>query len=101
MKVKSIGTGKLERIAGSSVSRARGGASSARTASPRKDDVALSSEARIFGSANESAQNAPDVREERIQPIREALQAGRYDVTSLKVADRILRQLLMERKRSL
>lgn len=101
MKLKSVGSGKLERITGGSVTRGRGSAASARPSSAGKDDVALSSEARVYGMANESAQNAPEVREERIQPIREALEAGRYDVASLKVADRILRQLLMERKRSL
>ncbi|OSM02398.1 flagellar biosynthesis anti-sigma factor FlgM [Magnetofaba australis] len=104
MKIKSVDAGKLGRI---TRGRAKGGAAGAgsaragRSGGARRDDVALSDNARAYGMADEAMQSAPNVRSELVTPIKEALDAGRYDISSLDVADKILRQVLMERKQSL
>ncbi|MBF0188660.1 MAG: flagellar biosynthesis anti-sigma factor FlgM [Magnetococcales bacterium] len=105
MKIKGMSTGKLGRITRGRVSNAKSGAKGAkgargrRTGGARQDDVAVSEGARIIGGASDAIHAAPELRMERIEPIREALAAGRYSVASLDVADKILRQVLMDRKR--
>ena len=102
MKVKSVNVGKLDRIAGGPMMRAPrstevGGSSS----SPHGDIASISSGARIIGLAGEAVRNAPDIRMERVQPIKEALESGRYDISSLDVADMILRRVLTDGKQFL
>ncbi|MBF0212307.1 MAG: flagellar biosynthesis anti-sigma factor FlgM [Magnetococcales bacterium] len=99
-RIKSVNVGQLGRI-----SRKRTGGKSgegvAGSAASRADDAEFSSGARTLGLADEAIQAAPDVRVELVEPIREALAGGRYQVSSLEVADKILRQVLMERKKSI
>lgn len=110
MKVKGVGSGKLDRITGRSVANKAGSASSsgaasagAKTGGSRvpKDDVALSSAGRVVAMASEAVHDAPDARSDRIQPIKDSIAAGRYDVASLRVADKILRQVLRDGRRNL
>ncbi|MBF0339567.1 MAG: flagellar biosynthesis anti-sigma factor FlgM [Magnetococcales bacterium] len=99
-RIKSVNVGQLGRI-----SRKRAGGKSgdsvAGSGSARADDANFSSGARTMGLAGEAINAAPDVRVELVEPIREALADGRYHVSSLDVADKILRQVLMERKKSI
>ncbi|MBF0369502.1 MAG: flagellar biosynthesis anti-sigma factor FlgM [Magnetococcales bacterium] len=97
-RIKGTKVGQLERISGRRVAKPKTGTTA--KAKPRQDDVALSAISRTIGMAGEAASNAPEIRSELVEPIREALAAGRYNVSSLDVADKILRQILMERKKS-
>lgn len=101
-RVKGITVGKLSRISGKRASRSggRGAASSAVSPAARGDGVAFSSDARAVGRADEAVSQAPDVRADLVGPIREAVASGRYRVSSLEVADKILRQVLLDRKSS-
>ncbi|MBF0158851.1 MAG: flagellar biosynthesis anti-sigma factor FlgM [Magnetococcales bacterium] len=111
MKVKGLETAKLNRMAQGGRARATtatstaGGSSAAAHASSNQataaheDDVALSAGGRIMASAGEVVQQTPEIRVELVESIREALAAGRYTISSLDIADRILRQVLLERKR--
>ncbi|MEO5340175.1 MAG: flagellar biosynthesis anti-sigma factor FlgM [Magnetococcus sp. MYC-9] len=99
-RIKSVTVGKLGRIAGQRAPRAESDATQSASDVPRGDDVVFSSDARVIGKADEAVGRAPDVRMELVAPIREALMAGKYRVSSLDVADKILRQVLMERKKS-
>ncbi|MBF0152651.1 MAG: flagellar biosynthesis anti-sigma factor FlgM [Magnetococcales bacterium] len=100
MKIKGLGTAKLERISGSRVAKGKGRGRSSAAGGARQDGVEFSEEARLSGLANEVINQAPEIRTELVEPIKEALDAGDYSVSSLDVADRILRQVLKERKRS-
>ena len=91
-RIKSRSVGQLGRIPGkgkSSKSRAR----SSGAAASRSDDVKFSSDARSIGRADEVISASPAVRMELVEPIREALAGGRYNVSSIDVADKILRQV--------
>ncbi|MBF0417405.1 MAG: flagellar biosynthesis anti-sigma factor FlgM [Magnetococcales bacterium] len=100
-RIKSVNVGQLGRISRKRTgSKSSAGAGSASGAS-RADDAQFSSGGRVMGLANEAIENAPEVRVELVEPIREALAGGRYQVSSLEVADKILRQVLMERKKSI
>lgn len=98
-RIKSVNVGKLGRVSGRRPSKAKG-STTANISSSRNDDVAFSSDGRIIGKADEVIHNAPGIRMELVGPIREALAGGRYHVSSLDVADKILRQVLMERKKT-
>ncbi|MBF0124256.1 MAG: flagellar biosynthesis anti-sigma factor FlgM [Magnetococcales bacterium] len=111
MKVKGVETGKLNRIAqggrtrgaAATTAAAAGssgaGVASAQAAAAHGDDVALSSGGRIMALAGDVVQQTPEIRVELVESIREALAAGRYTISSLDIADKILRQVLLERKR--
>ncbi len=99
-RIKSVTVGKLSRVSGQRASKARSGSSAGVSSVTRSDDVNFSSDARSIGRADEVVSQTPDVRMEVITPIREALADGRYHVASLDVADKILRQVLLDRKRS-
>lgn len=99
-RVKSVTVGKLSRVSGNRASRGKNGASAGVSSAARGDDVIFSSDARTVGKADEVIGQAPNVRLELVDPIREAMADGRYSVNSLDVADKILRQVLMDRKRS-
>jgi negative regulator of flagellin synthesis FlgM len=100
-RIKNRDVGRLSRISGSRISKAPGGtASSQASKASRNDDVSVSALSRNIGLAGESLQSAPDVRSELIDPIREALANGNYEISNLDIADKILRQVLMERKKA-
>lgn len=101
MKVKSINVGKLDRIIGGATVRGAARSSASSGSAAPKDTASISSQARVIGQAGEAVRNAPKLRMERVQPIKDALESGRYDVASLDVADKILRQVLMEGKQAL
>ncbi|MBF0162034.1 MAG: flagellar biosynthesis anti-sigma factor FlgM [Magnetococcales bacterium] len=100
-RIKSVTVGKLGRIAGQRAPKSGTDSAAATSSAVRSDDVVFSADARAIGRADEVVAQAPDVRMELVGPIREALMAGRYQVSSLDVADKILRQVLMDRKKAL
>ncbi|MGN7611759.1 flagellar biosynthesis anti-sigma factor FlgM [Magnetococcales bacterium HHB-1] len=100
MKIKGYNLGKLDRLARSQYAKGRSKSRRRQSGSSLGDDVSVSSEARLIHSASEAAQQAPEMRMERVEPLRDALQSGRYSVDSLDVADKILREVLMERKQA-
>jgi flagellar biosynthesis anti-sigma factor FlgM len=101
-RIKSVTVGKLGRIARQRSTRSGAGDSATVSSAGRSDDVAaFSSDARLIGKADETVNQAPEIRMELVGPIREALMAGRYHVSSLDVADKILRQVLLDRKKSI
>lgn len=99
-RVKGVTVGKLNRVSGQRGSRAKSGSVGAAATAKRSDDVIFSSDALTIGKADEVIGQTPEVRMDVVEPIREAMNAGRYHVSSLDVADKILRQVLMDRKKS-
>lgn len=100
-RIKSVTVGKLGRIAGQRTTKREADGSGTVSSATRSDDVVFSSDARVIAKVDETVGQAPDIRMELVGPIREALMAGRYHVSSLDVADKILRQVLMDRKKSI
>ena len=60
------------------------------TASDKVDKVDLSPEARDIQRAREVAQNAPEVREDRVEAARRALQSGNLNLRGQDLAKKIL-----------
>jgi negative regulator of flagellin synthesis FlgM len=67
--------------------RAEGGAPEAKT-----DQLELSTAARALQNAERAAREAPDVREDRVNELRQAVQNGTYQVDAQVIAERILDQ---------
>jgi len=57
------------------------------------DSVSLSAQASDYQIARRAVANAPDVRADRVNQIRERLEAGTYNVSSYDVASRIFQGL--------
>lgn len=63
----------------------------AREAAPASGDrVSLSTEAKLRTEAYSTALSAPDVRHEKVQAIKERVDAGEYQIDTRKVAAKIL-----------
>ena len=98
-RIKGRNVDQLGRVPGKG-KPARSGPRASGSQSSRSDGVHFSSDARTISRADEVIGGAPDVRMDLVEPIREALAGGRYNVSSIDVADKILRQVLMDRKRA-
>ncbi len=99
-RIKSVNVGQLGRISRKRTGGGKSSSASSGASSSRADDASFSPGGRTLALAGEAISTAPDVRMDLVEPIREALAGGRYKVSSLDVADKILRQVLMERKKS-
>lgn len=53
-------------------------------------EVELSEEAQLMQKAMQSAQNAPDVRDDVVQGIKSQMDAGNYQVNHKQLAERII-----------
>ena len=103
MKIKSGGVGPIgyDRLgAGKRANASKAGAAERSSGQP-KDDVALSVEAKRVAQIGERIQSAPDIRMEKVAPLKASIAEGRYQTDSLKAADMILREVLLEQKQTL
>lgn len=67
------------------------------TQSAAADNIQLSPKAKLMQKAGEAIANAPDVRQEKVDPLKEAVNEGSYPVDAKKVANSMIANLLMER----
>ena len=103
MKIKSggIGVAGYDRLgAGKKPGALKAGKTEKSSGMP-KDDVALSMEAKMIAQAGDRIKTSPDIRVDRVEPLKASIAEGRYKMDSLTTADRILREVLMERKQTL
>lgn len=56
------------------------------------DSIDISGEAAFRSRALEAVRDAPDVREDQVQALREAIASGNYNVTSAELAAHLLGQ---------
>lgn len=61
------------------------------------DNIELSQRARLMQKASKVIADTPDVRQERVDPLKEAVDAGSYPVDPAKVANSMIANMLMER----
>jgi negative regulator of flagellin synthesis FlgM len=58
----------------------------------RADSVELSSNARRMAAARDAVQNAPDVRQEKVDAIKQRIESGTYEVPARVLARKMLDQ---------
>lgn len=61
------------------------------SAEQRVDQVDVSSAGKEISKLVERAKQLPDMREERVEQLRQMVQSGKYDVSSKQIAEAILR----------
>ena len=66
--------------------KARGGVRSQQA----QDGAAISAQARLLQRLRASIEDTPDVREERVEALRAAVQEGRYPLSDAEIARAIL-----------
>lgn len=60
-------------------------------AQPKSDQVEVSSLGREIGELVDKAKGLSDIRQERVEQLRQMVQSGQYFVSSQTIADAILR----------
>jgi negative regulator of flagellin synthesis FlgM len=63
---------------------------------PQEEKVQLSSEAKDVQKAREILNSVPEIREEKVEPLKEKVEAGTYDVRGEKVAEKMLLESLID-----
>lgn len=58
-----------------------------------KDEVALSDTAKDFQTIYKALTEVPDVREDKVQAIKQQMASGTYNVKASEVADKILSKI--------
>lgn len=66
-------------------------ASSPQTAKAASDTVQVSPEARLLGAAHSEAEQAPDVRQDKIRELKEKVRNGTYQPDVKKAAANLIR----------
>jgi flagellar biosynthesis anti-sigma factor FlgM len=82
------------RVQRSGVDRSSGDARVPASASTKADRVEVSSDARLMTSALTAAHDAPAIRTELVERLRQKLNAGEVGQDSGKLADRLIDDLL-------
>ena len=62
----------------------------ASSVSSSKDTLAISDFAKELQVAKQAVDHAPDVRQARVNEIKEQMEAGKYNVTASQLADKLL-----------
>ncbi len=60
------------------------------------DDVRLSSKARLYQKVKKAALEAPDIRKEKVDDIKQKIAAGTYNVKGERVAEKIAQESLID-----
>lgn len=58
-----------------------------------KDRVEISGKAKEVARLMEELSKLPDIRRQKVQELREAIKSGRYRIDSVKLAEKILREI--------
>jgi len=64
----------------------------------KKDEMQVSNEAQLMSKILQGAKSAPEVRENKISEIKNALKQGTYNVTADAVAEKMLNGSLFNKK---
>jgi negative regulator of flagellin synthesis FlgM len=63
-----------------------------------KDDMALSDEARLFKDIAVAAKAAPDIRQDKVESIKNAINSGLYNIDAGKIAEGIISEIGFDQK---
>lgn len=63
----------------------------------KEDQVVISQRAREMNLAREAATRAPEVREEKVEEIKNSLATGTYNVSGEEIAEKILGRALVDK----
>ena len=70
--------------------QSQGRAGQTEAAPPQGDRVSVSPEARLFAAAQSTVAATPEVRQNRVDSLRERVQNGTYEINSRDIASKLL-----------
>ncbi|NLT94719.1 MAG: flagellar biosynthesis anti-sigma factor FlgM [Clostridia bacterium] len=64
----------------------------------KMDEMQVSSEAQLMNKILQTAKNAPEIREEKVNELKNAVKQGNYNVSAEDVAQKMLNGILFDKK---
>ncbi|MDN5321679.1 MAG: negative regulator of flagellin synthesis FlgM [Clostridia bacterium] len=64
----------------------------------KKDEMQVSNEAQVMSKILQRAKNAPEIREQKVNEIKNAIKQGTYNVTADDVAEKMLNGIIFDKK---
>ena len=64
----------------------------------KKDEMSISNEAQVMSKVMQRVKETPDVREKKINEIRQQIKQGTYSVSADNVAEKLLKGALFSKK---
>lgn len=64
----------------------------------KKDEMQVSDEAQVMSKIFQRAKNAPEIREQKVNEIKNAIKQGTYNVTADDVAEKMLNGIIFDKK---
>ncbi len=61
---------------------------------PKKDVISISDQGKDFQAALKAAKEAPDIRVDKVEEIKQKMQADKYEVSGSDVADKVIDSIL-------
>jgi flagellar biosynthesis anti-sigma factor FlgM len=98
MKITDIqGTGVSQLQEQTAAVGSRTGKTSTDSLSAGTDNIMVSQQARLMQKASDVVAQTPDVRQDKVDPLQQAVNQGTYAHDSQKVANSMIANMLMER----
>ncbi len=94
--IQGTGVSQLQSEQTASVG-SRAGKTSTEGLSAGNDNIVVSQQARLMQKAGEIIGQTPDIRQDKVSSLQDAMLQGSYSVDSQKVANSMIANLLMER----
>lgn len=64
----------------------------------KRDEMQVSNEAQVLSKVLHTAKNAPEIRQEKVTELKQAIKQGTYNVSTEDVADKILKGIFFDQK---
>ena len=99
MKITDVKGLEVEQLASQQADKVSGGQGQKPTdkSSGEMDVIQLSPQSRVMQKASEVVHQTSEVRAEKVAALQEPVQNGTYEVDSLKVANRMIADVLQEK----
>ena len=99
MAIRSVGHGntpyeQLRVQQQAEVEHGERNAKGVKDSAPKGDNVSVSEDARLLGTALKTAQDTPDTRADRVAQLKEQIASGTYDVSGRAIAEKMVSEEL-------
>jgi flagellar biosynthesis anti-sigma factor FlgM len=64
--------------------------------SPRSAAPNIQEQDRLIEQARQIVDETPDIRPEKVEPLREAIESGTYDIDARKVANHLITKIILD-----
>ncbi|NMA01083.1 MAG: flagellar biosynthesis anti-sigma factor FlgM [Clostridia bacterium] len=64
----------------------------------KKDEMSISNEAQVMSKIMQRVKETPDIREERVNELKQQIKQGTYSVSADNVAEKLLKGALFSKK---